>query len=182
MADYRRSTTTGACYFFTVVSNRRQPLLCQDNIRNALHHAIKTTQQSMPFTIEAWVLMPDHLHCIWSLPPGDNDYSKRWALIKRAVGQACKPINQQRTSCENKRHESGIWQRRFWEHQIRDQTDFNRHMDYIHYNPVKHGLCQQPTQWRWSTIHRLIKSGFYPQNWCCPIAGQNEHNSSQFGE
>ena len=168
MPKYHRLKTSGACYFFTVVSYQRKPILCCDAIRNALHHGVKDTQQQMPFTIDAWVLMPDHMHCILTLPPMDDDYSKRWGLIKSQVSESCPQFTNQDhlTNSQKKRHESTLWQRRFWEHQIRDQTDFNHHMDYIHYNPVKHGLCQQPNQWMWSTLHRYIKNGVYPPNWC----------------
>ena len=168
MSNYHRSTTSGATYFFTVVTYKRNPILCNPAIREALRKAIIKVKKQMPFTIEAWVLMPDHLHCIWTLPPKDNDYSKRWGLIKRAVSRSCKSFIAQveHTTSGIKRHELAFWQRRFWEHQIRDKNDFNQHMDYIHHNPVKHGLCKTPSQWRWSTIHRYIKKGIYTYNWC----------------
>lgn len=168
MSHYRRANTAGATYFFTVVSYRRQKILCDDPIRNALRDAIKTTQKKYPFNIDAWVLLPDHLHCIWTLPENDADYSKRWGIIKRKVSLACSGQYKNEawlTVSKNKHRESTLWQRRFWEHQIRDQQDFNRHVDYIHYNAVKHGLCDQPVAWPYSTLHRYIREGTCPVNW-----------------
>jgi len=143
MPNYRRSTTTGATYFFTVVTHRRQPILVQPESRKILRQVIEEVKQQHPFTIDAWVLLPDHLHCMWTLPEGDADYSKRWGMIKARYTKQTKPIfscDMQLNNSKQRHRESAIWQRRFWEHQIRDETDFQRHADYIHYNPVKHGL------------------------------------------
>ena len=168
MSRYRRVNTDGGTYFFTVVSYRRQHILCDIPIRDALHKAIKDTQLKYPFKIDAWVLLPDHLHCIWTLPEGDVEFSKRWSLIKRKVSIVCADQYKKGkwlTASRKKHRESTIWQRRFWEHQIRDQDDFNRHLDYIHYNPVKHGLCVRPIDWVYSTFHRYVKEGRYPVDW-----------------
>ena len=168
MSHYRRTNTDGGTYFFTVVSHQRRPILCDEPIRNALRKAIKETQSKYPFTIDAWVLMPDHLHCLWTLPEGDSDYSKRWGIIKRRVSIICRDVYNQNkwvNASKKKHRESTIWQRRYWEHQIRDQQDYNNHMDYIHYNPVKHDLCERPDMWQYSTLHRYIKEGVYPFNW-----------------
>jgi putative transposase len=135
VSQYRRVNTPGGSYFFTLVSFRRQAILCDEPIRNALREAIKTVQSSRPFTIDAWVLLPDHLHWLWTLPPEDADFSGRWRLIKRRVSLACaeRYKREEWLSTSNKKHrESTVWQRRFWEHQIRDQADYNRHLDYIH--------------------------------------------------
>ncbi|GMR00740.1 MAG: transposase [Gammaproteobacteria bacterium] len=156
MSHYRRANTQGGSYFFTVVSYRRQAVLCDEPIRYALRKAIQETRLKYPFSIDAWVLMPDHLHCIWRLPEGDRDYSKRWSLIKRSISIICADsYNKQKwlNGSKKKHRESTLWQRRFWEHQIRDQQDFNRHLDYIHYNPVKHGLCERADAWPYSTLH-----------------------------
>ncbi len=171
MPNYRRLQTPGATYFFTVVTYERQRIFSQTAPRRILGNAIKEVNGLLPFIIEAWVLLPDHVHCIWTLPPGDYDYSKRWGLIKskftkkmKNVGWAVPteiPISVSRI----KHRESNIWQRRFWEHQIRDQEDYNRHYDYIHYNPVKHDLVDDPKKWEHSTLHRFIKSGMYPEDW-----------------
>ncbi len=168
MSRYRRATTAGSSYFFTVVAYRRQPILCHETIRNALHNAIEAVRISRPFVIDAWILLPDHLHCVWTLPEGDADFSTRWAIIKRAVSLACKD-NFHRddllTASKLKHRESTIWQRRFWEHQIRDENDFARHVDYIHFNPVKHGHVQHAVDWPYSTFHRYVREGLYKRNW-----------------
>lgn len=168
MSRYRRATTTGSSYFFTVVSYRRQPILCSDPIRKALRTAIETVRVARPFVIDAWVLLPDHLHCVWTLPEGDADFSNRWMKIKRAVSLACgKEFHRAdwMTNSKSKHRESTIWQRRFWEHQIRDELDFMRHVDYLHYNPVKHGQCQRAVDWPHSTFHRYVARSVYPVEW-----------------
>ena len=112
--------------------------------------------------------MPDHLHCLWTLPKDDADFSTRWQKIKQQVSRTCAAHykhGELLTPSKLKYRESTIWQRRFWEHQIRDQRDFNNHMDYIHYNPVKHQLCERPNQWQWSTFHRFVKAGKYTERW-----------------
>ncbi|MEW5757287.1 MAG: transposase [Pseudomonadota bacterium] len=176
MSHYRRARTAGACYFFTVVTYRRQPILCDDAVRHALRDAIMRVRDTRPFTIDAWVLLPDHLHCIWTLPPGDADFSTRWNMIKRRVSVICS-AGYKRTewlSASKRNHrESTLWQRRFWEHQIRDETDFMRHVDYVHYNPVKHGLCRLAADWPHSTFHRYAARGIYPGDWS-GIAGDVE--------
>lgn len=168
MSRYRRATTAGSSYFFTVVAYRRQPILCHETIRNALRNAIEAVRISRPFVIDAWVLLPDHLHCVWTLPESDADFSTRWAIIKRAVSLACKDSfyrDDLLTASKLKHRESTIWQRRFWEHQIRDENDFERHVDYIHFNPVKHGHVQHAVDWPYSTFHRYVREGLYKRNW-----------------
>jgi len=168
MSRYRRAKAGGSSYFFTVVAYQRQPILCEDAIRNALHAAIAKVRATRPFEIDAWVLMPDHLHCVWTLPEGDADFSARWMKIKRSVSLACGE-NYRRadllSASKQKHRESTIWQRRFWEHQIRDEDDFVRHVDYIHFNPVKHGHVQQVADWPYSTFHRYVRDGLYAQDW-----------------
>ena len=111
-----------------------------------------------PFAIDAMVVLPEHLHCIWRMPDSDSDYSSRWREIKKAVSrQICSVTN----SC----NERMLWQRRFWEHAIRDQEDWRRHVDYIHYNPVKHGLVDHPGEWRWSSFDRAVSRGWYEPSW-----------------
>lgn len=168
MSRYRRATTAGSSYFFTVVSYQRQPILCDDSIRDALRKAIEAVRASRPFTIEAWVLLPDHLHCIWTLPDGDADFSTRWMKIKRAVSLACGDEYRRddlMSASKLKHRESTIWQRRFWEHKIRDEEDFARHAEYIHFNPVKHGHVQRAMDWPYSTFHRYVREGLYVQDW-----------------
>jgi putative transposase len=168
MSRYRRATTAGSSYFFTVVSYRRQPILCDTSIRVALRNAIEAERALHPFTIEAWVLLPDHLHCVWTLPEGDADFSTRWMKIKRAVSLTCGDEYRRDdllSASKLKHRESTIWQRRFWEHKIRDEEDFARHVDYIHFNPVKHGHVQRAMDWPYSTFHRYVRDGGYAQDW-----------------
>jgi len=168
MSTYRRPNITGGTYFFTVVTYRRQRFLCDDSVRTALRDAIAETRAVSPFVINGWVLLPDHLHCIWTLPPDDADFSKRWAMIKRFVTKRCCPAlagDARLSASKLRRNESAIWQRRFWEHLIRDETDYMRHMDYLHYNPVKHGLANAVKNWPYSTFHRYVNEGVYPDDW-----------------
>jgi putative transposase len=182
MSHYRRANKDGCSHFFTVVSYRRQQILCDAYIRKSLRAAIIASQLKHPFTIDAWILLPDHLHCIWTLPRGDADFSKRWSIIKRSVSLDCAEHYKKDkwvTASKKKHRESTIWQRRFWEHRIRDQNDFNRHIDYIHYNPVKHGLCKRPVEWQYSTLHRYIRDGIYPVEWA---AQGSNIDSGVYGE
>ncbi|EGF30227.1 Transposase [Oxalobacteraceae bacterium IMCC9480] len=168
MSRYRRSQQSGGTYFFTVVAYQRRPILCDDPIRQALKQAINTVRATRPFVIDAWVLQPDHLHCIWTLPEGDADFSSRWRLIKSYVSKACRQQYRQQDliSPSKKKHREGtVWQRRFLEHAIRDEDDFAKHIDYIHHNPVKHGLVDSAAAWPYSTIHRHIKNRLYPPDW-----------------
>lgn len=168
MSRYRRSLLAGGTYFFTVVTYRRQTILCDDMMRSALRSAIESVRSTRPFTIDAWVLLPDHLHCIWTLPEGDADFSTRWMMIKRKVSLICATEYRRSdllTASKQKHRESTIWQRRFWEHQIRDDDDFARHMDYLHFNPVKHGLASNVMDWPYSSFHRLIEQGRYTKDW-----------------
>ena len=168
MSRYRRATAAGSTYFFTVVAYRRQPIFCDEMFRNALRTAIASVQAAHPFVMDAWVLLPDHLHCVWTLPEGDADFSIRWMLIKRSVSLAYRETYRRAdwvTASKLKHRESTIWQRRFWEHQIRDENDFVRHVDYIHFNPVKHGHVQHAVDWPYSTFHRFVHDGIYEHDW-----------------
>jgi putative transposase len=166
MSRFRRAAT-GSTFFFTVVSHRRQPILCTEPIRSTLRHATERVRDLHPFAIDAWVLLPDHLHCIWTLPDGDHDFSTRWSQIKHHVsfvcGQAC--AGGAVSASRRKHRDANVWQRRFWEHQIRDDIDLERHMNYIHFNPVKHGLVASAAEWPYSTFHRYVKAGVYPLDW-----------------
>jgi putative transposase len=159
--DYRRYYQAGGTYFFTVVTENREPLLIQniDRLRVSFHHGM----QRYPFVIDGLVVLPDHLHTLWRLPDGDDNFSIRWMVIKRkfSAGLTANFVN---TSKQQKR-EKGIWQRRFWEHCIRDERDWGRHMDYVHYNPVKHGYCAKPADWPYSSFHRAVKEGLYEADW-----------------
>jgi putative transposase len=143
--QYRRAKTPGATYFFTLVTYQRQKLFLQPESIALLRQAFHQVKQIHPFDIEAIVVLPDHLHCIWVLPPEDADFSMRWRLIKSQFSRCCpNPYKQQRSASRINKGEQAIWQGRFWEHQIRDETDFAQHVDYIHYNPVKHRLVGTP--------------------------------------
>jgi putative transposase len=160
---YRRAKTEGGTYFFTVnLADRRQSTLVQHV--EQLRSAIRVVKERHPFTIEAIVIMPEHLHTIWTLPEGDNDYPTRWALIKAAFSRTL-PKGESISKSRCSKGERGIWQRRYWEHLIRDDEDFARHVDYIHFNPVKHGHAVNPIDWVYSSIHRSISAGMLPANW-----------------
>ncbi|MCF6249826.1 MAG: transposase [Methylococcaceae bacterium] len=168
MSNYRRANMPGASYFFTVVTFRRRNILTDDDCLVWLRDAVLKTRKRHPFTIDAWVLLPDHLHCIWTLPEHDNNFSVRWNGIKKrfttlAKHKLHKPewVN----ASKQKHREGTIWQRRFWEHQIRDNNDYQNHVHYIHYNPVKHGLVNTVSDWPYSTFHRYVKQGLYPADW-----------------
>ena len=184
MPTYRRAKTKGGTYFFTVVTYHRKRFLCDEPVRTALREAIHATQAACPFTIDGWALLPDHLHCIWTLPEGDGDFSKRWAMIKRLVSKRCGHLHPAAamTSSKRKRNESTVWQRRFWEHMIRDEGDYMRHMDYLHYNPVKHGLVQAVKDWPFSTFHRYVREGVYPEVWGGVRDGEVEGGFGEPGE
>lgn len=165
MKNYRRNRQSGATYFFTLCLNDRQGSLLTDYI-DELRQAYRKTQLKMPFITEAMVILPEHIHALWTMPINDDDYPTRIRLLKshfsRQLPQSVKKAGN--TSRMN-RKETGVWQRRYWEHTIRDQLDFNRHMDYIHYNPVKHGLVTSATDWEFSTFWREVKKGRYVKDW-----------------
>ena len=170
MANWRRAYVPGGTFFFSLVTYHRAPILTTALGRSLLHEVTAECRRSWPFEIVAVVLMPDHLHAIWRLPEGDTDYSKRWGwqekeFTKRwlaAGGSEAIPSESQQ-----RHRRRGVWQRRFWEHTIRDERDLERHLDYIHYNPVKHGLISRAVDWRWSSIHRFVRGGQYPEDWGC---------------
>jgi len=163
MPNYRRNRIPGGTCFFTVnLLDRNQRYLV--NHIDELREAIRRTREKHPFHIDAWVVLPDHLHCIWTLPENDDEYSRRWQAIKKDFSKSI-PIKEYRSAVRVKNKERGIWQRRFWEHTIRDELDYKRHMDYIHYNPVKHGWVKQVTDWPYSTFHHLVKKGVYTADW-----------------
>jgi putative transposase len=149
MPDYRRLYIPGHSYFFTAATARRAPVLVQH--RAVLRDAIAHVRKKHPFSIAAFVLLPDHLHTIWTLPPDDCNFPVRWQLIK---------------SCVTRLAGHNIWQRRYWEHALRDEFDFQKHLDYIHWNPMKHGYVERVVDWRWSSFHRYRQAGLYPVDWC----------------
>jgi putative transposase len=161
--QYRRSNAAGATYFFTVnLAQRRNDLLVRHI--DVLRDSINATKRAHRFAVVAMVVLPDHLHAIWRLPADDADYPMRWSLIKAGFSRRLEKTETVRASRRAKR-ERAIWQRRYWEHQIRDDTDLERHVDYIHYNPVKHGLVNRAVEWRFSTLHDYIAKGRGPVDW-----------------
>ena len=169
MPQYRRAVVPGGTFFFTVVTYRRQPLFAVSAARNCLRAAVQEVRAAKPFTVDAWCLLPDHLHCVWTLPEGDSDFSGRWRRIKGVFTHDFRRVFRRvptvRSASRAARGEQSVWQRRFWEHVIRDEDDFRRHVDYVHYNPVKHGYVDRPGDWRWSTFHRHVRDGMYDPDW-----------------
>jgi putative transposase len=174
MSHYRRVRIQGGSYFFTVnLSDRRSTLLTDEH--DLLKKSLQSIKRKHPFKLHGWVVLPDHLHCIWTLPAKDTDYPGRWREIKKAFTNACR--NKYRT------FPAQLWQPRFWEHTIRNQTDFKNHFDYIHFNPVKHGYVEQVKNWPYSSFHYFVKAGMYIENWggdikpiSMPDAGERFNN------
>jgi len=178
MTDYRRADLEGGCYFFTVVTYDRRAFLTEPLARRCLREAWKATRQQSCFEVIAVCLLPDHLHCVWKLPEGDGDFSLRWSRIKAGFTRrylAAGAVEREQSLSRKGKRERGIWQRRFWEHQIRNATDLRRHIDYIHYNPVKHGLVVRVEDWPWSSYHRFARTCTYPdQYWQTAQNGFND--------
>jgi putative transposase len=177
--NYRRVFAPGASYFFTLTLQDRGSDLLIRNIKE-LRIAFQQVMKSQPFTIDGIVVLPEHMHITMTLPPGDENYSQRISFIKSAFSRQLEPTEFINSSRQAKR-ERGIWQRRFWEHLIRDEQDYERHLDYIHYNPVKHGHVKSPSQWPHSSIHCYINAGILPVNWACADVTGGEPKL-QFGE
>ena len=167
MPNYRRARVPGASYFFTVnLRDRTSDLLIREI--DLLRETVRATKARHPFHIDAWVVLPEHMHCLWTLPPGDADFPLRWKVIKFAFARRL-PAIESRTTTQQRRGERGIWQRRYWEHLIHDEQDYQRHFDYIHYNPLKHGYVQRLVDWPYSSFQRAVTRGIYPEDWCvCP--------------
>lgn len=163
MTSYVRARIPGGCYFFTVALADRQSSLLIDAI-GELRQAFTYVKRRLPFEIEAIVVLPEHLHALWRLPEGDCDYSTRWMMLKGHFSRAL-PSVERRSASRARKRERGIWQRRYWEHVIRDDIDFERHLDYIRYNPVKHGHANSPAAWPYSSFGKLVARGWYPPGW-----------------
>ncbi len=176
MVEYRRNFVPGGSYFFTVNLLDRRTRLLTANVE-ALRAAFRGVRSRHPFTVEAIVILPDHLHAIWSLPEGDVDFPLRWRLIKSAFSRTLpggEPVSASRAG----RQERGIWQRRYWEHTLRDETDYARHVDYIHFNPVKHGHVGRVSDWPYSSFHRFVPLGLCGEDW----GGDVGEDGGEFGE
>ncbi|MES2049859.1 MAG: transposase [Pseudomonadota bacterium] len=168
MSDYRRNRIPGGTYFFTVNLLDRHSNLLIEHI-DAFRQAVRQVRAHRPFHIDAWVILPEHMHCIWTLPLGDTDYSARWKAIKIAFAKSL-PNTEPLSKVRERKVERGIWQRRFWEHTIRDEQDYAAHVDYVHINPLKHGLVQQVKAWPYSSFHRFVASGIYSENWAGDVS------------
>ena len=171
---YRRVRIEGATYFFTLVTHQRRPLFSDSHIVALLDEAIGKIHARHPFEIAAQVVLPDHLHALWRLPDGDADFSKRWRLIKEAFTRAyvkCRGVPEP-TGLRRDKGEQAVWQRRFWEHLIRDERDFAAHVDYIHLNPVHHGLVCAPRDWPHSTFRKWVERGAYEPTWGSDVKPQ----------
>ena len=163
MTNYRRATVPGATYFFTVnLANRNSTLLVNhiEDFRNAVRYV----RARHPFSIDAMVVLPEHVHAVWTLPHGDGDFALRWRLMKTWFSRHI-PREEFRRDSRIAKGERAIWQRRYWEHLIRDQEDLHRHVDYVHFNPVKHGYAHRTADWPYSSFHRYVKEGRLSQDW-----------------
>jgi len=174
---YRRDDTKGGTWFFTVNLAERNKTILVDEF-DLLRDVMNKVKQQHPFKLGAMVVLPDHLHAIWTLPPDDNDFSTRWGLIKSSFSRKLPKLERINKS-RIRKGERGIWQRRYWEHLIRDDLDFEKHVDYIHYNPVKHGYVKRPIDWPYSSIHQYVEDDVIDKKWAMIEAGMDEE---EFGE
>ena len=175
MPNYRRNFVPGGAFFFTVVTDRRAAVFSEPLARDLLGVAFRECRKTSPFQIDAIVLLPEHLHTIWTLPQGDVDYPRRWARIKAGFTRAWIAANgkeQATTSGRQRDGRRGVLQPKYWEHTLRDERDFEQHIDYIHYNPVRHGLVACPRDWPYSSFHRWVRAGVYPASWGCGSIAQ----------
>ena len=176
MVHYRRNRVPGGTYFFTVTLADRRSRILTERIDD-LRAAFRIVRRERSFQIEAIVVMPDHLHTVWTLPENDIDYPTRWRAIK---SQFTRRIRTQGVPLQaNSKGEYALWQRRYWEHTIRDEDDLQRHMDYIHYNPVKHGLVSHVTDWPYSSFHRYVRRGWLSLDWA---AAAHDDDENDYGE
>jgi putative transposase len=173
---YRRARRSGGTYFFTVNLEDRSSRLLIEKI-DVLREAVRRVHLAHPMEIVAMVILPDHLHAVWTLPSGDSNYPQRWSQIKGGFSRGLNRAERIGNSRRRKR-ERGIWQRRYWEHQIRDDGDLERHIDYIHFNPVKHGYVESPVEWPFSSVHRYIRTGVLTAAW----AAGDDVSDGAFGE
>lgn len=166
MPNYRRVWVPGGTYFFTVNLLERRRTLLTDHIAS-LQHAFALAKVARPFRMHAYVVLPDHLHCLWRLPPGDDDIATRWRHIKTTFSRSL-PKVERLSERRRRKSERGIWQRRYWERLMRDESDYRFHFDYIHYNPVKHGHATTPGDWPHSSFRHWLARGVYSAGWADP--------------
>ena len=175
MVRYRRNFVPGGTFFFTVTLADRRSSMLVDHV-GLLRAAFRSTRDRKSFAVDAIVVLPDHLHAILTLPPGDSDFSGRWKAIKAKFTHSVIAIGA--TVPRDHRGEYLLWQRRFWEHTIRDDHDFERCANYIHFNPVKHRLVSTPSEWPFSSLHRYVRAGILPRDW----GGEDPRDAASFGE
>lgn len=169
MPNYRRAWVPGGTYFFTVNLLERRRRLLVERI-DALGDAFRAARAARPFAMPAWVVLPDHLHCVWVLPEGDADIATRWRHIKTLFSRTV-PMGERRTPRRLAKAERGVWQRRYWEHLVRSDADLCAHIDYIHINPVKHGHAVRAADWPYSSFHRYVHQGIVSVGWACDPEG-----------
>jgi putative transposase len=162
MVLYRRNRVAGGTYFFTVTLRDRSSEILIERI-DLLRASFRVVKESRPFSVNAIAILPDHLHTLWTLPAGDNDYPGRWRAIKSMFTRGC--IKKGIIMRRNAKGEYDLWRRRYWEHTIRNDIDYERHVNYIHYNPVKHGLVKNVSDWPYSSFHHYVRSGILNSNW-----------------
>ncbi len=175
MPDYRRLRIAGGSFFFTVNLADRRSSLLTDRIDD-LRYAVRRARTLAPFRIEGWVVLPDHMHAVWTLPAGDSDFPRRWRTIKDLFSRRVEP-DEMRSDSRASQGERGIWQRRYWEHAIRDDRDMAAYLDYVHFNPAKHGYVSHPANWPYSSFRACVARGLYPSDW----AGSDD-NGGNHGE
>lgn len=180
MTNYRRNYVQGGTYFFTVALADRKGSRLIDEI-GLLRRAFGEVRAVLPFDLVAIVVLPEHLHCMWTLPENDHDYATRWKKLKATFSKEL-PKTEKRSASRQAKGERGIWQRRYWEHTIRDEDDWRRHMDYIHFNPVKHGHVSRVADWPYSTFHAYVERGFYPPDWGGSIMLYNDQRIFEINE
>jgi putative transposase len=176
VTTYRRNFVPGGSFFFTVNLADRRSHLLTDKIA-LLRSAFRFVSLHHPFTIDAIAVLPDHLHCIWTLPPQDADFATRWRLIKTKFSKHI-AAGERRSLSRVGKGERGIWQRRYWEHTLREDGDFERHCDYIHFNPVKHGHVSTVSEWPYSSFQRFVRLGVYSLEW----GGNGVNEGEGYGE
>nr|WP_231131325.1 transposase [Crateriforma conspicua] len=177
MPEYRRAFVTGGTYFFTVVTYQRQPTFADPTAVTLLGNVLRQCASRWPVDAIAIVLLPDHWHSIWSLPPGDDQYSKRLGWIKKELTKrwlVAGGSDQQVSTGKQRQRRRGVWQPRFWEHTIEGEMDFQSHFDYVHWNPVKHGYVKCAKDWPHTSFHRWVKQGVYPDHWGCFTKERNQ--------
>ncbi|MBC5785361.1 transposase [Ramlibacter sp. USB13] len=179
MPNYIRADAAGATFFFTLTLQDRGARYLVDHVTE-LRACLRTVKERHPFDIEAMVVLPEHIHALWRLPVDDGDYSTRWMLLKQSFTRRLTELGVLAPEAEKpkgRRGERSVWQRRFWEHQVTDEADFARHVDYIHFNPVKHGWVLRARDWPYSSLHRFVREGKLPADWGISAAIEGE-----FGE